>query len=100
MTGCKIDDKITEAKLKKYFDVTKKALAMAKKSGNKRKDMADEREDMIDMVERYVSDAEHFYSKKDHVNAFAALNYAHGWLDAGARLCIFDVHDNKLFTVD
>jgi hypothetical protein len=35
------------------------------------------------------------------VNAFAALNYAHGWLDAGARLGLFDVdHDSTLFTVD
>ena len=38
--------------------------------------------------------------KGNIVNAFAALNYAHGWLDAGARLGIFDVHDSKLFTVD
>jgi len=29
------------------------------------------------------------------------LNYAHGWLDAGARLGIFDVKgDSRLFTVD
>jgi hypothetical protein len=35
------------------------------------------------------------------VTAFAALNYAHGWLDAGARLGLFDVgKDNVLFTVD
>jgi len=39
--------------------------------------------------------------KGDVVNAFACLNYAHGWLDAGARLGLFDVDgDNVLFTVD
>jgi hypothetical protein len=92
-------DTITDEKLKKYFDVTQKALAKAESSSN-RTSLDDEREDMLDMIKRYVSDAKHFYSKKDFVNAFAALNYAHGWLDAGARIGIFDVHDSKLFTVD
>jgi hypothetical protein len=92
-------DKITSEKLEKYFSVTKKALELAEKSGN-RTQLKNEREDFLDMIRRYVSDAEHFAKKKDIVNAFAALNYAHGWLDAGARLGIFDVHDSKLFTVD
>jgi len=92
-------DKITDEKLEKYFSVTKKALAMAEKSGN-RTNLKEEREDFLDIIKRYVSDAEHFAKKKDYVNAFAALNYAHGWLDAGARLGIFDVHDSKLFTAD
>ena len=30
---------------------------------------------------------------------FAAINYAHGWLDSGVRLSIFKVKDNKLITV-
>ena len=38
--------------------------------------------------------------KKDFLNSFAALNYAHGWLDCGASLGVFDVHDSTLFTVD
>jgi len=57
-------------------------------------------EDFLDMIDRYIRDAQHFYEKNDFVNAFAALNYAHGWLDAGARSGIFDVHDSRLFTVD
>jgi hypothetical protein len=92
-------DKITEDKLKKYFDITKKALKKAEKSGN-RLSLKAEREDCLDMIRRYYSDAEHFYKKEDYVNAFAALNYAHGWLDAGARIGLFDVHDSELFTVD
>ena len=43
---------------------------------------------------------DNFYDKGDIVNAFAALSYAHGWLDAGARIGLWDVHDSKLFTVD
>ena len=90
---------ITKEKVEKYFSVTEEALEAAKKSGNMLK-MDKERADFIDMVERYVSDARHFYEKGDLVNAFAALNYAHGWLDAGARIGLFDVHDSRLFTVD
>ena len=90
---------VTESKLEKYFAITKEALAMAKESGN-RLGMQEEREDFLDMIERYVRDAEHFQEKGDFINAFAALNYAHGWLDAGARIGLFDVHDSRLFTVD
>ena len=52
------------------------------------------------MVERYLQDAQHFKEKGKIVDAFAALNYAHGWLDAGARLGLWDVHDSRLFTKD
>ena len=53
------------------------------------------------MAQRYFDDALYFRKKEDYTTAFAALNYAHGWLDAGARLGLFDVgKDNKLFTVD
>lgn len=91
---------ITEEKLKKYFSVTKDAFNMAKKSNNRHPKLASEREDFLDMIQRYIKDAEHFEKNEEIVNAFAALNYAHGWLDAGARLGLFDVHDSKLFTVD
>ncbi len=92
-------NQVTEDKLKRYFSVTKKAISQAEKSPN-RTSLVKERADCLDMIKRYFSDAEHFYKKGDFVNAFAALNYAHGWLDACARLGIFDVHDSELFTVD
>jgi hypothetical protein len=94
-----MDNKITQEKLEKYFSVTEKALSAAEKSGN-RTSLDKEREDFLDMIKRYIADAKHFKEKGDIVNSFAALNYAHGWLDSGARLGIFDVHDSKLFTVD
>lgn len=90
---------ITKQKLDKYFKITEEALAAVKKSKD-RLGMPEVRNDFLDMIERYVSDAHHFESKGDFVNAFAALNYAHGWLDAGARIGLFDVHDSRLFTVD
>ena len=90
---------ISEEKVLKYFDITRRALKKAKDSREKIS-IKDARKIIIDMVENYLSDAGHFYKKKDFVNAFAALNYAHGWLDCGASLGIFDVHDSNLFTVD
>ncbi len=93
-----MDDKITKEKLEKYFDITKRALEkVTGKFDESRKENA---EDFFDMASRYYSDAKHFYSKDDYVNAFAAVNYAHGWLDAGARIGLFKVTDSKLFTVD
>ncbi|MFH1972519.1 MAG: DUF357 domain-containing protein [archaeon] len=91
---------VCEARLKKYFSITKEAFKEAKKSKNRLPELKEAREDFLDMVERYVKDAEHFHKERHMINAFAALNYAHGWLDAGARIGLFDVHDSRLFTVD
>ena len=91
---------VTKERLEKYEKITKEALALAKESGNIHPQFAEDRKDFLDMIERYVKDAKHFEEQGDVVNAFAALNYAHGWLDAGARLGLFDVHDSRLFTVD
>ena len=90
---------VTQEKLDKYFRVTKEAFALAQESGDRLK-MPEARADFLDMIERYIKDAEHFEKKGEIVDAFAALNYAHGWLDAGARIGLFDVHDSRLFTVD
>ena len=88
---------ITKAKLEKYFKLTSTALEQVKKSIIKGKEK--EAKEIIEMVSNYLSDAKHFESKKDYVNAFAALNYAQGWLDSGVRLDVFDIKDDKLFTV-
>lgn len=88
---------ITDEKLDKYFDITSRALKKIKIVTAHKK----QAEDALDMAKRYFSDAQHFRAKGDYINAFAAVNYAHGWLDAGARLGLFDVgHDSELFTVD
>ena len=92
-----MENEITPEKLKKYFRLTETALAEVKKNIFKGKE--GEAKEIIDMVSNYVSDAHHFEDKKDFVNAFAALNYAHGWLDSGVRLKVFDVNDDRLFTV-
>ena len=92
---------VTEKKLEKYFDVTGRALKKVKIVSEGKIDFKHFAEDFLDMATRYYQDAKYFYKNGNHVLAFAALNYAHGWLDAGARIGLFDVdHDNVLFTVD
>ncbi len=93
-------NEITDEKLNRYFGITGKALKMAKENITKDKSLRKNAEDFLDMAERYYSDAQHFREKGDYVNAFGALYYAHAWLDAGARIKFFDVHDSGLFTAD
>ena len=90
-------DKITKAKIEKYQELTTKALKIAKKSIIKSKQK--QANEIILMVEAYLSDSKYFQKKQDYINSFGAINYAHGWLDSGARLKIFNVKDNKLFTI-
>jgi len=92
-----MEDRITEEKISKYFGITEKALKIAKKNIIKGREKY--AKEIVSMVENYLSDAKHFEKKGDFVNCFAALNYAHGWLDSGVRLDIFSVNDDKLFTV-
>jgi len=91
------NSKITLEKIEKSRKITEKALAIAKKSISKGRE--NEAKEIITMAEAYLSDSKHFEKKGDMVNAFGAIYYAHGWLDAGARLKILDVSDSELFTV-
>lgn len=96
-----IQDKITDKKLDKYFKVTGDALKKLKIANPKKTHLEKIALDYLDMAKRYYEDAKFFRKKNDYINAFAALNYSHGWLDAGARIGIFDVdHDSVLFTID
>ncbi len=93
-------NQISEEKVLKYLDTTRRALekliiAAPERSFNRR--LA---EDFLNMATSYYEDAKHFRESGDLINAFAAVNYAHGWLDCGARIGLFDVgQDDKLFTL-
>lgn len=94
------EDKVSEQKLNNYFSLTQQALKKLKIAAPEESHLRKIAEDYLDMAQRYFEDAQHFRKKGDFVTAFASLNYAHGWLDAGARLGIFDVdRDSRLFTV-
>jgi len=93
----KIENKIDEKKIKHYLELTSTALKEVKKNIIKGKEK--QAKEIIEMAENYLSDAKYFEKKGDWINSFAAINYAHGWIDSGVRLEIFNVKDNKLFTI-
>ena len=92
-----MEKEITKEKIQKYFELTSKALKKARENIISGKE--NHAKEIINMVENYLSDSKHFENKGDFVNSFAALNYAHGWLDAGVRLDVFNVNDSSLFTI-
>ncbi|MBN1792926.1 DUF357 domain-containing protein [Candidatus Woesearchaeota archaeon] len=101
MAGAKVKrvNVVCDRRLEKYFGVTQKALDVVKSSemdGPRRSQALD----FLDMAQRYFSDAKHFREKGNYVLAFAAVNYAHAWLDAGARIGLFKVSDDSLFAAD
>ena len=92
---------ITDEKLNKYFEIAEKSLKKVRIAVPEDSHHHKIALDFLDMATRYVEDAKHYKKKGDYVTAFASINYAHGWLDAGARLGLFDVgHDSELFTVE
>ena len=93
-------DVVTEERIEKYLDITARAFAKVRiaapeKSFNRK--LADS---FMEMATCYYNDAKHFRESGDIVTAFAAVNYAHAWLDCGARIGLFDVDgDDVLFTL-
>jgi len=99
-SGQEIRNKITEEKIDHYMDITSRAFEKLKIVAPEPSHMKKIAEDFHRMARSYYADANHFRKEGDYINAFAAVNYAHGWLDAGARLGLFDVDgDNQLFTL-
>lgn len=90
-------DIVCDRRLDKYSSIAERALKEAKKKMNKER--IKEAEIVLDMAERYFSDAAYFRKQGHYVNAFASLNYAHGWIDAGSKLGLFDVTDSNLFVI-
>jgi len=53
--------------------------------------------DFESMARSYLDDGRHFLDADDPVNALAAFSYGHAWLDAGARIGLFEVPETELF---
>ena len=88
------------ALLAKDIDLTERALAKVKIAPPRRSHMRKVAEDFLTMARSYYEDAKHFRDRGELDKALANINYAHGWLDAGARVGLFDVgEDDQLFTL-
>jgi len=92
-----MNDKITKELLEKYLKLSSRALKIVKKNVVSGRDK--DANEIFEMVSNYLNDAKYFRDNGDLVRAFGAVNYAHGWIDSGVRLGVFDVDDDKLFTV-
>jgi hypothetical protein len=95
-----VQDVVTQEKIIRYLDITSRALEKLKIAAPKRSFNRKLAEDFLNMAESYYKDAKHFRDEGNLVTAFAAINYAHGWIDCGARIGLFDVgEDDVLFTL-
>ena len=95
-----MNDTITEAKIDRYLDITKRALDKLKVVTPERSFSKRLADDFLNMATSYYNDANHFRESGDFVTAFAAVNYAHGWIDCGARIGLWDGgEDDQLFTL-
>ncbi|MBI4393205.1 MAG: DUF357 domain-containing protein [Euryarchaeota archaeon] len=94
-------DRIPKERLEKYLAITREALGHVKIAAHERSHLRRSADEFLEMARAYYEDAMHFSEKGDMVNAFACVNYAHGWLDAGARIGLFEVSGKyKLFALD
>jgi hypothetical protein len=87
---------VTKKRLDRYFDLTERALKKIKISKKDPKTA----KDFLNIAKTYYKDAKYFREKGDWVTSFAAVTYAHAWLDAGARTKVFNVKDTELFAAD
>lgn len=88
------------ALVEKDIGLTERALAKIKIAPPRRSHLRKVAEDFLAMARAYCEDAKHFRAKGELAEALANVNYAHGWLDAGARVGLFDVgEDDQLFTL-
>lgn len=92
--------KITDEKMAKYLDITTRArkklkIAPPVRSFDRRLAIK-----FLDTSDSYFKDAVSYRNGGDYLRAFAAVNYSHAWLDAAARMGLFDVEgDDVLFTL-
>ena len=91
---------VTLERIEKYLALTEKALGKVSIIGDLGSENHSKAQDILEMVGAYLSDSKYFLKDGRGDDAFAAINYAHGWLDAGVRLELLDGKgDWKLFTL-
>ena len=91
---------ITREHLARYLEKTCMALEKVRIAAPDPSHHRKLAEDFLSMARAYYDDAKHFFENGDYINSFGCVNYSHGWLDAGARLGLFDVGgDDQLFTL-
>jgi len=91
---------ITDEKMGKYLDITSRARKKLRISPPVRSFERRLAVRFLETSESYFKEAVDYRRDDDFCRAFAAVNYAHAWLDGGARMGLFDVEeDDVLFTL-
>jgi len=89
-----------EEKTDRYEALLAAALAEAEIAPQEGTPLHDAARQCEEMARSYLEDGRHFSEEDDLVNALASFSYGHGWMDAGARIGVFDVpREGHLFTV-
>jgi len=89
-----------EAKTDRYEDLLAEALDAAEIASPEDTPMGEAATECLEMAASYLEDGRHFRADDDLVNALASFSYGHAWLDAGARVGLFDVpREGHLFTI-
>lgn len=89
-----------EEKTDRYETLLAEALAEAEIAPQKGTPLYETARQYEEMARSYLEDGRHFREQDDPVNALASFSYGHGWMDAGARIGVFDVpREGHLFTV-
>ena len=87
-------------KTERYERLLTEALEEATVAPPEGTPMAEAAGECAEMAASYLEDGRHFVDEDDLVNALASFSYGHAWLDAGARIGLFDVPtEGHLFTV-
>lgn len=87
-------------KTNRYERLLSEALAAVEISAPTDTPMGEAAVDCREMARSYLEDGRHFKDEDDFVNALASFSYGHAWLDAGARIGVFDVpREGHLFTM-
>lgn len=89
-----MEDRVSDERLHRYMSLTEDAIGRVSIALSSKGTMFTVAEDMLKMATDYLADARHFEGEGKRVDAFACLNYAYGWLDAGARMGLFDVGED------
>lgn len=89
-----------DEKTDRYEALLAEALAEAEVVPPERTPLSTAADDYEEMAQSYLEDGRYFRENDDIVDALAAFSYGHAWLDAGARIGLFDVPEHgHLFTV-
>jgi hypothetical protein len=86
-----------EEKTERYGQLLAEALDAATVAPPPDTPLAETAEEFLEMARSYRADGASFAETDDPVNALAAYAYGHAWLDAGARMGLFQVPDTHLF---